>query len=474
MFGIFSNPALLRLIEILSIIFSAATKPTLVLLLLTFFAMCSLNNCKSVRFMFQHFLSPLVRTKLSGFYATFNEARIDLSSWLSNFCHLLSEHIPNSSEYPIFLIIDDTLIEKVGSHFEAWAKLFDHANHNGTKYLNGHCVVTLVLALPFQDENGVVTYVRVPVKHKLWIPKKNKEKGKKVSLDRESIVSGIPYKSKLELLREILEETIKALGTNRDYVLLADSWYPTAEILDFINAHANVEAICNVSINTILYDANVPEATGKRGRPREVGDRLSPEKDFTMTDVPGTNYRVGWRDVTTNLFGKKKRVRAFVTETKDTKSRRLFICTDPNKCEIPVGCITDKVAKAMIAEMPETLCFACYSLRWSIEVTYLELKTHWGLTDYMLRSVTGIERLINIQLIAYSVLSVLPWIDPVFKSLRDLSIQERRYEVGKAINQDLFLRSFAAELQNEENSKEFSTTFCKIVKKIRFFANTGS
>ena len=92
----------------------------------------------------------------------------------------------------------------------------------------------------------------------------------------------------------------------------------------------------------------------------------------------------------------------------------------------------------------------------------------------MLRSVTGIERLINIQLIAYSVLSVLPWINPVFKSLRDLSIQERRYEVGKAINQDLFLRSFAAELQNEENSKEFSTTFSKIVKKIRFFANTGS
>ena len=54
---------------------------------------------------------------------------------------------------------------------------------------------------------------------------------------------------------------------------------------------------------------------------------------------------------------------------------------------------------------------------WSIEVTYLELKTHWGLSDYMLRSVTGIERLLNLQLIAYGVLCVLPWIEPAFKSL---------------------------------------------------------
>ena len=111
---------------------------------------------------------------------------------------------------------------------------------------------------------------------------------------------------------------------------------------------------------------------------------------------------------------------------------------------------------------------------WSIEVTYLELKTHWGLSDYMLRSVTGIERLLNLQLIAYGVLCVLPWIESAFKSLRELSTQERRYEVGKAINQDLFLRSFAAVLENEGNSGELATTFYKIARKIWLFARTGS
>jgi len=471
--GLFSNPALLILIETLTFIFVAATAPTRFQLILTFLSMCAINECKSVRFMHQHFHRSLTERKLNSLYAVFNEARIDLSSWISNFSLLLIQLIPEGcSTYPIYLVIDDTLIEKVGTHFEGWAKLFDHVAHNGTSYLNGHCIVTLVVELPLQHENGVVRYVRVPLQQKLWIPKKNK--GKENESDKESIVPGIPYKTKYELLREILELSIRSLGENRSYVLLADSWYPKGEILEFVNDNANVEAVFNVPINTVIYSTEVPQPTGKRGRPREIGNRLSPKKDFSMIDIPGTGYRAGWRDVTTNLFGKKKCVRALVTESKEQKSRRLFICTDPDKCTIPAECITDKTAKAIIEAIPEASCFACYSLRWAIEVTYLEQKTHWGLSEYMLRSVTGIERLINLQSMVYAVLCVLPWLDPVFESLKELSVQERRYEVGKAINQDLFLRSFAEELENQENSEEFMTTFCEIADKIRCFAKTGT
>ena len=298
------------------------------MLLLTVFAMCSQNACKSVRFMYHHFLRPLAKRKLSSLYAMLNEATIDLSSRLSNFCRLLVRLIPESCRtYPIFLVIDDTLIEKVGTHFEAWAKLFDHASHNGTNYLNGHCVVTLVVLVPFLDENGHVTYERVPMKHKLWVPKKNKGKDKKAALDRESIVSGIPYRSKYELLREILEEAVSALGADRNSVLLADSWYPKGEILEFVNGNGNVAGVFNVPINTVLYDKKVQEHTGKRGRPREVGDRLRLKSAFSLVDIPDTNYRAGWRDVTTNLFGRKRLVRALPTESRDAKSRRLFLCT---------------------------------------------------------------------------------------------------------------------------------------------------
>jgi hypothetical protein len=163
------------------------------------------------------------------------------------------------------------------------------------------------------------------MKHKLWVPKKNKGKDKKVALDRESIVSGIPCRSKYELLREILEEAVSALGADRNSVLLADSWYPKGEILEFVNGNVNVAGIFTIPVNTVLCDKNVPEHTGKRGRPREVGDRLRLKSAFSLVDIPDTNYRAGWRDVTTNLFGRKRLVRALLTESRDAKSRSLYI-----------------------------------------------------------------------------------------------------------------------------------------------------
>ena len=310
--GLFSDPVLLQLISTLSCIFAGATKPTLFLLLLTAFSVCALNDCKSVRFMYQHFHSSLVTTKLSSLYAMFSVARIDLDSWSSHLCKLLTSLIPKECiAYPIFLVIDDSLIEKVGRHFEACSKLFDHASHNGTNYLHGHCVVTLVVLIPVLDKDNNVTYVRIPVKHKLWIPKKAKGKGSES--DKESLVPDIPYRSKYQILRDILVEAVNAFGASRKYVLLADSWYPKGEILDFVNENENVEAVFNVPINTVIYKAAVPKPTGKRGRPREIGDRLSPKTDFPRTNIAGTNYLAGLMDVTSNLFGKKKLVKALVT-----------------------------------------------------------------------------------------------------------------------------------------------------------------
>ena len=42
--------------------------------------------------------------------------------------------------------IDDTMAEKSGEKFEYCPKLFDHAAHNGSNYLDGHCFVSLPLS----------------------------------------------------------------------------------------------------------------------------------------------------------------------------------------------------------------------------------------------------------------------------------------------------------------------------------------
>jgi len=51
--------------------------------------------------------------------------------------------IPDSLQtQPVFLCVDDTMVSKFGTKFENVSKLFGHAAHNGSNYLNGHCFCT--------------------------------------------------------------------------------------------------------------------------------------------------------------------------------------------------------------------------------------------------------------------------------------------------------------------------------------------
>ena len=47
-----------------------------------------------------------------------------------------------NNEKILFLCIGDTMATKFGRTFEDVSKLFDHASHNESNYLNGHCFVT--------------------------------------------------------------------------------------------------------------------------------------------------------------------------------------------------------------------------------------------------------------------------------------------------------------------------------------------
>ena len=79
-------------------------------------------------------------------------------------------------------------------------------------------------------------------------------------------------------------------------------------------------------------------------------------------------------------------------------------------------------------------------------------KLDLGISDYMVRFVTNIERLMNIQCIAYAVLCILPWVDADFNFLKDFSIQDRRFQLGCRINRYLILSRCAAAMEKDGNS----------------------
>ena len=140
----------------------------------------------------------------------------------------------------IVLSIDDTMVEKYGEHFENREKLFDHAKHNGSNYLYGHCFVSIMLSIPVFD-NGIIRYISFPVGYRMW----TKEQ------------------TKLAMAADMVKEVMEIIGSERNVCLCCDSWYPKAEITELPQKYENLALICNVRHDTALYDLP-PSKTGKK------------------------------------------------------------------------------------------------------------------------------------------------------------------------------------------------------------------
>ncbi len=123
-------------------IFSAESTPIKEHLFdLLMFVLC-LNGFQSVNYNFEHFIEYISNNKLKSYYFTLNKSKIDLSQWMKNMVRIALSLISEKLlAHLIILSIDDTMVEKYGEHFENREKLFDHAKHNGSNYLYGHCFV---------------------------------------------------------------------------------------------------------------------------------------------------------------------------------------------------------------------------------------------------------------------------------------------------------------------------------------------
>ena len=125
--------------------FSGETKPTARRLLELALSVPALDGFQSVKFNFEHFISEISDFELKSFYYALNEGKIALSDWMENLMRTALSLAPESAD-ALILSADDTLTEK----FERCGKLYDHAAHNGSHYLNGRRFVSLMLSVPLK------------------------------------------------------------------------------------------------------------------------------------------------------------------------------------------------------------------------------------------------------------------------------------------------------------------------------------
>ena len=426
------NSVLDRLKSYFDEYFSDATKPTARNLFLIIVSILALDIFRSVRFAHRHVLAKLSDTSLNAYYYALKTDRLDHESWRNVTLSKALKAVPvHLAAQPLFLSIDDTMVEKEGDKFELRSRLFDHAAHNGSYYLDGHCMVSILLSFPVLAD-GSIRYLSVPLGYQLWDKKQ----------------------TKLEIAAEMVRHAVDAIGPDRQVFLLCDSWYPKGCVAGLVDEYNNLDIICNARIDTVMYGFP-PGRTGKRGRPRKYGERLSPE-DFELESPKTGDWKVGVRPVLTRLWGERV-VYAIVTLPKSGNgSRRLFFSTkDPESIILDYSKCEDDTIRGYGEDNKKFLPLACYSPRWNIEVSYYESKTFWSLEEYRVRSREGIERLVNLECIAYSAMTLLPYSDGSFSCYQSASAQETRFGIGQEIQASIIFSSFVESLETVKKAQSF-------------------
>ena len=264
--------------------------------------MLALESANSIRCLYQHFLSKVTTKSLNAFYYACSYAKVDYSTFMNTTVNIALKMIPNTIAYhPVFLCIDDIIVPKSGKKFKHISKLYNHAVHVDSSYLNGYCFVSLMLCVPVWKQ-GKISFLSIPLGYRMW--------------DKS--------KSKLQLAAEIVRQVMKELMKQNNVILMFDSWYAKKELLCILDEFSNLDILCGARSDTALYDL-APIRTGKLGRPKKRGEHLKLTKDFSLSKEKIGGYFIGYRLVLTNLFGNRK-VLAYATTTEQEQSKRkLFL-----------------------------------------------------------------------------------------------------------------------------------------------------
>ena len=403
----------------------------------------AMESAHSIRFLYRHFLAGVTEKSLTAFYYACSYAKVNYSGFMNVTASMALKLIPKHLQsQPVFLCIDDTMAPKFGKNFEDVSKLFDHAAHNGSNYLNGHCFVSLMLCVPVWKGNRIV-YLSVPIGYRMW----QKEE------------------SKLKLAASMVRQVMPAFASQKNVIILCDSWYAKKDLVSIVEEYQNLDVICNARYDSVVYDL-APEPTGRKGRPAKHGRRLSPEADFMLSNEKIGDYYIGSRRVLTNIFGYRE-VLAYVTSAeKETGSKRLFFSTIfPEQLQIFCAWQEKAPLNQTGSDHMQYIPLLCYSFRWNIEVSYYEQKAFWSLCSYRVRSRKGIELLVNLINIAYCAMKILPYQDEAFAKYRTESVQEFRFALSEKIRHEIFFANFVQNIETSIKSIAVSNALKRLIQQ---------
>ena len=161
---------------------------------------------------------------------------------------------------------------------------------------------------------------------------------------------------------------------DRYLVVVADSSYAVLELLKFCQSMSKpVTFVTRLRLDAALHEPPPPRRPGQKGRPRAVGGRLPSLK--SLLDEPTTlwtSVAVNWYDATIREVQITSGTALWYNRGKGPVPLRWVLIRDPFNQFKPQAllCTDINVEAVQVIEW--------YVMRWQLEVTFQEVRTHLG------------------------------------------------------------------------------------------------
>jgi SRSO17 transposase len=276
----------------------------------------------------------------------------------------------------LFLLLDDTLVEKTGKKIPGCAWHKDHAQNMANVF--GHQWV--LAALLYKD-------ALLPLRSRLYHPRGTKGCGR--------------FQTKITMAKRMLQNLRPPLPCK--LYVLADSWYWAKELAK-VCRRCGYHMISQMKSNAVIWRA------GKRTKVTELDSETS-----------------AYREISLSLYGKNK-----------TLKIAKFIGTIQGLGKVAVVVVQEKRKKTRYLVstniyLPALEIVKYYAKRWKIEQMIKDLKQRLGFGDYQVRNPQAIHRHTALALLSYFtllLLKILQWLRnknfSLDVSIRVLALQVRR------------------------------------------------
>jgi hypothetical protein len=369
------------LIGALSVAFSPRTFQRVVVLFLG--AILSLRR-RTVSAML-NVVGPLARGHWSDFHRVLCRASWSLWPLGKVLAALVLELIP--PEQPVVIPVDDTTPQHKGKRVYGKGRHHDaiRSTHSHTVWVYGHKWVVLAINVKFRFASRPWA---LPVLVALYRPKE---------LNR---AEGHRHKTPIHLARQLVA-TLMHWFPRRKFILVGDGGYASHELARFCHRHRrHLTLVSRFYPQANLYDPPSPKRSPRGGRPRLKGrKRLAPSA--VVQRSKGRRCTVSW------YGGQTRRVElvsgdghwykggaglvpirwVFVHDVQGTHRDEYFYTTDPSL-------------------RPQQIV-SLYTGRWSIEVTFQEVRAHLGFTTPRNWSAKSVLRTAPCLLGLFSIVSLI-------------------------------------------------------------------